>query len=235
MQDSLVFALMRHGDYEQPAGIPSALLPYPLTSLGRDQADQAVAGLLAFAKANQLTLIKSIDSSQQLRAWQTAQIVAEGLAANGRFVVEEYRQLSERSVGALANLTVTEIEQVMEADPRYSSPPAGWKADSHFCLPFQGAESLMQAGQRVADHIRATEKNLAVVADKQLKIIVGHGASIRHACVHLGILKLDDVAKISMHHATPIYITCRDGIWRHIGGEWKQRSAGSTGDEIRES
>jgi 2,3-bisphosphoglycerate-dependent phosphoglycerate mutase len=184
--------------------------------------------LQAYAQKFELEIELVIDSSRQLRAWQTATLIAELLGTS--FRVEEFPDLAERSVGAVANLTVAEIEALFVADPRYSVPPAGWKSDSHYRLPFQDAESLLDAGSRVAGHIERRYQQLP--AKGMLKVIVGHGASIRHACVRLGVLDFEDVAKVSMHHARPVYICCQSDGWQRVGGEWKKRSSG--GDEIRE-
>jgi len=229
MFTSPVFALIRHGDYHQPLGVPSALLPYQLTEEGFQQARAAGSVCEQFATINDLKLHPVLDSSLQLRAWQTAQLIAETLA--GDFQVHEHVCISERSMGAAANLTVQQIETILNNDPRYEVPLGSWKSDSHYCLPFQGAESLMQAGERVAQHIKDQSTE---VAPSTLKIIVGHGAAIRHACVHLGILDLTMVSTISMHHARPVFISCFEDGWRMVGGEWKQRARSGEGDEIRE-
>lgn len=224
-----VFALIRHGDYHQPPGVPSALLPYQLTEDGFQQARAAGVVCEEFSTVNKLKLHPILDSSLQLRAWQTAELIAETLV--DEFQVAEHACLSERSVGAVANLTVQQIEVLLNNDPRYEVAPDSWKSDSHYCLPFQGAESLLQAGQRVAQHI---EDQSTAIAPATLKIIVGHGAAIRHACVHLGILDLTLVSTISMHHARPVFISCFEDGWRMVGGEWKQRARSGEGDEIRE-
>lgn len=234
MRTSPTFALVRHGDYHQPLNVPSALLPHPLTPEGIEQAHNAAMSLMRYADSEGLEIETALDSSHQLRAWQTASLIADSLKEMNRdkeYGVEEFSALSERSVGAVANLTVTEIESILAADPRYPAPPTSWKSDSHYCLPFQGAESLIEAGARVARHIEFRQSQLH---DKPvLKVIVGHGASIRHACVRLGLLDLSGVAKISMHHAAPVYIVGDVDGWRKVAGEWKQRSRNG-GDEIRE-
>lgn len=237
MDASPTFALVRHGDYHQPLNVPSALLPYPLTDLGVAQARDAAISLMRYAEAADLDIELVVDSSQQLRSWQTATLIAESIAGSLGLVVrvEEYPELAERSVGAMANLTVAEIESVLSQDPRYPAPPSGWKSDSHYCLPFLGAESLLDAGARVAKHIEYRHSQLESQRQpaRILKVIVGHGASIRHACAALGLLDVSAVAKISMHHATPVYISRQIDGWQKVAGEWKQRSNG--GDEIRES
>ena len=251
MHKSSVIALIRHGDYQQPIGVPSALLPYQLTDLGFHQARDAAASCVNYAAQLGLTIDPILDSSMQLRAWQTATLMAESFFKEkpceefneesdvvGSFGVEEFSDLSERSVGAVANLTVSAIEKLLTDDPRYAQPPSGWKSNSQYCLPFQGAESLLQAGERVAGHVQWRMEQLNEPFDKRrLKIIVGHGAAIRHACVHLGLLELESVAAISMHHARPIFIAKEEFGWRMVGGAWKLRTADigrDDGDEIRE-
>ncbi|MGK0469693.1 MAG: broad specificity phosphatase PhoE [Candidatus Azotimanducaceae bacterium] len=236
MNELSVIALIRHGDYHQPSGVPSALLPYRLTDLGFQQARDAVTSCVVYAEQHGLTIDPVLDSSMQLRAWQTASLMAESLSGElsqiaGSFGVQEFSNLSERSVGAVANLTVSAIETLLADDPRYSTPQPGWKSNSQYCLPFQGAESLLVAGKRVADHVQWRAEQLD---EPRLKILVGHGAAIRHACVHLGLLDLDSVSTISMHHARPVFISKEITGWRMAGGTWKQRTASSEGDEIRE-
>ncbi|MFN3236450.1 MAG: histidine phosphatase family protein [Pseudomonadales bacterium] len=227
-----VIALIRHGDYHQPEQVPSALLPYPLTAQGRGQALAAAANIKMVASEYALEVDLTLHSSRQLRAWETATIMANELGS--QFTVAEYPELSERSVGAVANLTVGQIEQILADDPRYAVPPNGWKSDSHYCLPFQGAESLIHAGQRVAGHVRHVAEQLEEAGTGKLKIIVGHGASIRHACAELNILDLKMVKSISMYHASPVYFSFRQGSWQHLTGEWKPRKGSNDGDEIRE-
>jgi len=251
-----VIALIRHGDYRQPVGVPSALLPYQLTDLGFQQARDAAASCVIYAEQNGLTIDPILDSSMQLRAWQTATLMAESFSEEqadvaAAFGVQEFSDLSERSVGAVANLSVAAIELLLAEDPRYPSPPPGWKSNSHYCLPFQGAESLTEAGKRVAHHLqwRADQFDLLpnqlpnqlskqlskqLYNQQRLKIVVGHGAAIRHACVHLGLLDLESVSTISMHHARPVFVAKDDTGWHMVGGAWKSRSANNDGDEIRE-
>lgn len=220
MADPRCVAFFRHGDYDQRKGVPSARQPWALTDHGIDQA-QAGAGLLQEMIAEfGLTLSPKIHSSRQLRAWQTARILADGLEASGLRIDEitETSGLGERSLGSAANLTVAEVEDALRNDPRYDAPPIGWKSDSDYCLPLEGAESLMQSGARVAEYITQTAK------PNRLTVYVGHGASYRHACYHLGILNREDIAAYSMFHARPSLICHqRDGTWRHLAGAWKVR------------
>ena len=121
-----------------------------------------------------------------------------------------------------------DIEKVVAADPRYGAPPKGWKSDSHYRLPLQGAESLMEAGVRVARHVARRMEDLAETAEANtLKLFVGHGAAFRHAAVHLGILAADEVGRLSMYHCRPVYLeTDGHGAWTHLMGPWKQRHPG---------
>ncbi|MCG8406975.1 MAG: hypothetical protein MI923_17395, partial [Phycisphaerales bacterium] len=74
------------------------------------------------------------------------------------------------------------------------------------------------------------------VTKDTLQLFVGHGAAFRHAAHHLELLAFDQLAKLSMYHAEPIYLEyCPSepvasdqsrGSWRKIGGDWKIRLQG---------
>ncbi|MCG7628763.1 histidine phosphatase family protein [Epibacterium sp. MM17-32] len=223
-----VIALVRHGAYAQRPAAPSALQPFPLTEEGKAQAQACGSALDRILNAETLKLAPVIHASHQLRAWQTADLIAQTLRAAGHHVaqISETADLAERSVGAVANLTTSEIETLLDVDPRYASAPAGWKSDSHYRLPFQGAESLMEAGARVASHLT----DVARAADAgTLTICVGHGASFRHAAHHLGLLQLSEIPQLSMFHAQPLLLCYMGhGRWAHFGGAWKQRQRQET-------
>jgi 2,3-bisphosphoglycerate-dependent phosphoglycerate mutase len=170
-----------------------------------------------------------VDSSQLLRAWQTARIINEELA--GKFEtppqLSGFDDLAERGLGSAANLSTTAIEAVVREDPRFEELPAGWKSNSGFRLPLQGAESLLEAGQRVAAHIGRQMEVLAAQdpATDTLKLFVGHGAAFRHAAYHMGVLSFDQIAQLSMYHAQPVFLEfLSDNRWQHVGGEWKVRA-----------
>jgi len=223
----LIAALVRHGDYRQLANTPSAHQPWPLTSEGENQAREGAQHLLETIVRNEWKLVPCIDSSRMLRAWQTAVIFADRLAERAVSTpqVESYDALAERSVGCLANLTTVQIESVLQQDPRVAAPPADWKADSHYRLPLQGAESLLEAGERVARHLSQTMAALPPDRHDRIKIFIGHGAAFRHAAWHLGVLAFRQLRQLSMYHCQPVLIEyLPDAQWRHVEGEWKQRS-----------
>ncbi|MEA3413106.1 MAG: histidine phosphatase family protein [Pseudomonadota bacterium] len=226
MSDSgpLIAALVRHCDYRQLPDVPSAHQPFPLTETGRRQAREA-AGLVREAiEDHGWSTLPGIDSSQLLRAWETARIIAAEPGPPAA-PVETFDALAERGLGCAANLTVGQIEDIIRADPRFDAPPAGWKSASHYRLPLQGAESLMQAGRRVADHlIRRIDELRANGNHSGVKLFVGHGAAFRHAAFHLGVLDFGEISKFSMYHGRPVFLEALpDGSWRHRAGKWKVR------------
>jgi len=219
---SKYISLIRHGDYLQRPSAPSAFQPFTLTPVGELQAAKAVILLEKFISTQNLKIHPCLYSSSLLRAWQTADIIRQDLTQE-QLPIESSIQLAERCVGSVANLTVEEIEQVLEQDPRYGKPPEKWKSDSFYCLPFPGAESLMEAGERVADYLRSIANKLA---ESELAIVVAHGASFRHAAHQLGILEQSDISKLSMYHCKPIFIEVPDVVtekWSHVSGDWKVR------------
>ena len=224
----VIAALIRHGDYQQLPDTPSAHQPFPLSDVGIEQARTCAARLITDIAQNGWSLDPSIDSSKLLRAWQTASLISQTLRQRGQAncCIAEFDDLAERSLGIAGNLSLTQINDVIAADPRCDPLPTDWKINSDFRLPVPGAESLIDAGARVAAHVRA---RIAASAERKgdtvLKVFVGHGAAIRHAAFHLGIIDRDDIARLSMHHARPIYVATQGGTWQHIGGTWKKRQA----------
>lgn len=223
-----IAALVRHGDYHQLPETPSAHQPFPLNDEGVRQAVEAATALSDVISRSDWSLAPVIDSSRMLRAWQTAGIFADRLAdaTDNDLRVESLDELAERSVGCAANLTTGQIEAVLRNDPRTEVPPAGWKADSRYCLPLQGAESLLQAGQRVAAHLSRSMAALPADRRDRLKLFIGHGAAFRHAAYHMGVLAFDELRRLSMFHCHPVLIEyLPGGQWRHIDGDWKVRAA----------
>jgi 2,3-bisphosphoglycerate-dependent phosphoglycerate mutase len=228
----VIAALLRHGEYHQLRDTPSALQPFPLTDSGVEQAERSVTLIQGVLRMFDWSLHPVIDSSRLLRGWQTAEVMRKGLqrGLQQQLKIESFDALAERSLGSAANLTLRQIEAVLEEDPRFGPPPADWKSDSQYRLPLQGAESLMEAGARVAAHLeqRLAELKTDTEVDT-VKIFVGHGAALRHAAHHLGILAFEQIAKLSMYHCRPVFIErLTAGVWRHLTGEWKVRSEGES-------
>ncbi len=219
------FIFLRHAHYQQPEGVPSALLPHPLTPEGIQQAKKGAQKLISFFKGKEKQLPQYIETSSLLRTYQTAEIISEAL--NMEFSIDlkivETDQLAERKMGPMANLTVKEIEAVLEKDPRYSAPPPNWKSSKNYRLPFIDCESLAMAGQRVANYIKTTPSN-HIQNTNAFRILVGHGASFRYACAALDILQETQIPSLSMHYAEPLFFQQEKQVWKHIGGNWKQRN-----------
>ncbi|MDG4812332.1 histidine phosphatase family protein [Hydrogenovibrio sp. 3SP14C1] len=227
-----ILAFIRHGEYDQRPNTPSALQSGALTSIGLQQSLKAAYQLQTFLTENTLPLCPQIECSNALRAWQTADIIQSSLQSEhlNRLTVHIEPDLHERSVGIMTNLTIKEIEDYLSQDPRVASPPKNWKSDSHYCLPCEGAESLMQAGERVKNVIDQHFNQRVQHNQSQVKVVVGHGAAFRHAAYLLGILEFDDIAQLSMHHATPLFFeySPSSGHWKKIAGEWKKRTTINT-------
>ncbi|MFK5986092.1 MAG: histidine phosphatase family protein [Pseudomonadota bacterium] len=228
----LIAAFLRHGEYQQLPGVPSAMQPFALNEKGLKQAYQVASNILSDCQQMQAIIHSEINSSALLRAWQTAQQLRAGLLAelgkitSVEFSINQSEKLTERSVGCVANLNITQIENILTADPRYSCPPKNWKSDSYYSLPFQGAESLMDAGLRVAQFIAQKMQQLkSRICQDTIMIFVGHGAAFRHAAYHLSVLEYEQIAQLSMFHAQPIYIELKQqGQFQHIFGKWKVRN-----------
>ena len=229
----IVAALVRHGDYFQPEGVPSAQLPHPLTDKGIEQARSVGSRLHDESRELGLQLDPVLDCSTLLRARQTAELAAAALDRidGQRFTFAEFAELGERSVGAAANLTVDAIAAALRVDPRCSELPAGWKGHPRFRLPVPGSESLLMAGARVAAHIEGRAHQLRCQAGPDvLKVFVGHGGALRHAAVCMGALELLEVSKLSMHHCGYVLLEHIEdpdggpGRWHKVGGCWKERS-----------
>lgn len=227
----LFLAFVRHGDYQQKKRTPSAFQPFSLSEKGQQQAALSADKLQDFAQQHNLKIKSAIYSSNLLRAWQTAKIIKDTLK-DRKCHIESSSALNERSVGSVANLSVEEIESLLKLDPRYECPEFNWKSDTYYCLPFDGAESLMQAGERVANFIRKTFIEVKQNAKKDtLVVMVGHGAAFRHAAHLLGILEFDEIAKYSMFHADPLFFemtpcqNTRSHCFEKVQGEWKVRKS----------
>ncbi len=218
-------ALIRHAKYHQRNNVPSAHQPFDLSEEGNCEAGAAAKLVHGLSQELDAELHPVVDTSQMLRTWRTAQILTARLPQKN-FTLESFEDLAERGVGAAANLTLTEIQLIVDGDPRYDSLPEGWKSDSNFVLPFQGAESLMQSGERVARHIQNRMRQISP-ENNVIKLFVGHGASFRHAAYVLGILEFKDIRTLSMHHARPVVFELSSNCkWTHVAGNWKIRASG---------
>jgi broad specificity phosphatase PhoE len=227
----LIAALLRHGAYDQPKNVPGAHNPHPLTSEGERQARAAASLLIEAAERFECVLHAEIDSSDLLRAWGTARVVADALTGSlGReFQVVEFPALRERGLGSAANLTLGQIDQIFRRDPRVPAIPRDWRSRSEYRLPLPGAESLMEAGARAAEHLAGRLDALAgQVTTDTMRIFVGHGGSTRHAAVHLGLLEVEQTPDLTMEYCQPIFWEkTADAGWRHLGGDWKKRVSSS--------
>jgi len=231
MNDSIA-VLIRHAEYHQLTNTPSAWQPFGLTAAGFAQAVQGADAITTFAVKNNLPLCPQIDCSSLLRAWQTAehircQLLDGPLSEKNDLHLASFDALAERSVGSVANLSSTQIEELARQDPRFDALPPNWKSASEFKLPFAGAESLMQAGQRVARHLLQSMQALSSSGQACIKLFVGHGAAFRHAAYHLGILEKKQIVRLSMFHAHPVFFRYHQNKpWQHLAGDWKIRHAG---------
>ena len=226
----IYFAFIRHGDYQQKANVPSAFQPYPLSEKGTTEALQCADKLLAFARQNDVVIDAVIDCSEMLRSWQTADVIGQALNKSGLSAphsVQSFPALAERCVGSLANLDVDAITDIINRDPRFENVPKDWKSNSDYCLPVPGAESLMMAGERVAGHIQwrlQTIRSNDDSRDRLLKLVVVHGASLRHGAYRLGILAREQIHKLSMYHCEPMIFSVDDNdTWHLCQGNWKVR------------
>ena len=221
-----IAALVRHGDYHQLAETPSAHQPFGLNARGHEQAKRGAELMKRQLAENGWVLDAQVVSSTLLRAWQTAELFIDTLSTTSSEPIQHRSEsaLCERCVGSAANLTSDQIYRVVESDPRLETPPADWKSNSHYRLPLEGAESLMEAGERVAGCLSRELEALKESEQPRVRLFVGHGAAFRHAAHRLGVLPFERIAELSMYHAHPVYLElCADGQWRHVGGNWKER------------
>lgn len=217
---SIAIALIRHGNYHQRANTPSAHQPWSLNDEGRQQARDCAAHLTHLAHELNLSIHSQWFSSPLARAHETALILNETLQTNAEIIISD--SLMERGLGAANNLTIEEIESCLQRLQLLEETPSDWKSNSHFRLPLPGAESLIEAGIRVATQLVeiASDPDMHDV----LVPVIGHGAAFRHAAYHLGAMEFDDIKRYSMHFAQPVIIRQTSaGGWAHCAGEWKVR------------
>jgi len=217
--DGTRLALIRHGAYHQLDNTPSALQPFPLSDEGQNHARQGARELAQGLQTLGWKETPQLHSSVLLRAWQTAEIYAQTLGLS--VPPEQSPALCERSVGSAANLSIKAIEALLADDPRYLPPPRDWKSRSDYRLPLPGAESLDEAGARVAQYILS--QCAANGERKPVQLFVGHGAAFRHAARDLGILETAEIPGLSMHHGRGLLFEYRDKSWTLLSGAWKTR------------
>ena len=225
-----IAAFVRHGHFDRPEGVASAHSLFPLSERGRDQARHAVDPILELCEEMGLELDSRIEASQLLRAWETANLIAESLTArtNKRFHVLQRDELVERGLGSCANMTFDEIRAILAADPRLGILPVGWRRMPEFRLPVQGAESLMQAGARTATRVATSLASIPVEDPRDLmRLFVAHSGCLRHAAVQLGALDVRVVPGLSMDFAQAVFVEkLPNGDWVHIAGQFKKRLPG---------
>ena len=226
-----VAAFVRHGHFDRPEGVASAHSLFPLSELGREQARGAADPILESCEELGLELDPRIEASQLLRAWETANLIAETLAkrTGQRFYVVQRNELIERGLGSCANMTFDRISTMLAADPRLGSLPEGWRRMPEFRLPVQGAESLMEAGARTATRVATSIDSIPEVDSRDLmRLFVAHSGCLRHAAVQLGAIDVRVVAGLSMDFAQSVYVEkLPTGDWVHIAGQFKKRIPGS--------
>lgn len=228
----ITIAFLRHGHYQQLENTPSASQPFALTEEGKRQAVYAGKTLESMAEEQGLMLWPEVFSSTLLRAWQTADLIKEQWSQPAQVTSDS--RLNERSVGALANLPLEQIEQVLRDDPRVHTPPTNWKQNRQYRLPFEGAESLQAAGLRVAECLKTIVNRIDQTVDTPvLVVVVGHGAAFRHAAYELGLLTETQIAERSMFYGQPLYLNASfsDQAWQKIGGDWKYRTDHNPSEE----
>jgi 2,3-bisphosphoglycerate-dependent phosphoglycerate mutase len=226
-----VAAFVRHGHFDRPEGTASAHSLYPLSAEGRGQATRAAVPILEMCRDLDLEIDSRIEASQLLRAWQTAKIVGEALGerTGERFYVIQRDELIERGLGSATNMTFERIHEMLAADPRVGPLPDGWRRMPEFRLPVQGAESLMQAGARVASRVASSINSIPDDDERDVvRLFVAHSGCLRHAAVALGAVDVRVVPGLSMDFAQTVMIEkLPNGDWVHVGGQFRKHLSGA--------
>lgn len=221
-----VAAFIRHGHFDRPEGTASAHSLFPLSAKGRAQATAAAKTVAALCEEHGLEIDNRVEASQLLRAWETANLLSEGLAKRtGQSLhVIQRDELIERGLGSAANMTFDRIQQMIESDPRIGPLPEGWRRVPEFRLPVQGAESLMQAGARVAARVAASIESIPEDDSRDVvRLFVAHSGCLRHAAVVLGALDVRKVSGLSMDFLQVVLIEQHaNGEWVHLAGEFEK-------------
>jgi 2,3-bisphosphoglycerate-dependent phosphoglycerate mutase len=226
-----VAAFVRHGHFDRPENVASAHSLFPLSQRGREQARRAVDPILELCEEMGLELDPRIESSQLLRAWETANLIAESLTmrTGKRFHVLQRDELVERGLGSCANMTFDAIRTMLSADPRLGTLPENWRRMPEFRLPVQGAESLMQAGARTATRVATSLASIPADDPRDLiRLFVAHSGCLRHAAVQLGAVDVRVVPGLSMDFTQAVFVEkVPNGDWVQIAGQFKKRLPGT--------
>lgn len=226
-----VAAFVRHGHFERPEGTASAHSLYPLSAEGRGQAARAAVPILEMCRDLGLEIDPQIEASQLLRAWETAKILgaALGEATGQTFRVMQRDELIERGLGSATNMNFERVHELLAADPRLGPLPEGWRRMPEFRLPVQGAESLMQAGARVATRVASSLERVPDSDPRNVvRLFVAHSGCLRHAAVVLGALDVRTVPELSMDFAQTVMIEkLPNGDWVHVAGQFRKHLPGS--------
>jgi len=222
-----VAGLVRHGHFDRPDQTASAQSLFPLSATGQDQARRAVDPILDYCEELGLELDSRLESSQLLRAWETANLIAEALTARTgrRFHVLQRDELIERGLGSCANMTFGAIGEMLGQDPRLGPLPENWRRLPEFRLPVQGSESLMQAGARAAARIATSLDSIPAEDPRDvMRLFVAHSGCLRHAAVALGAIDVRVVPELSMDFAQTVLVEkLPRGDWVHIAGEFRKQ------------
>ena len=225
-----IAAFVRHGDFDRPENTASAHSPRALSSLGRAQAQAAAAPIAALCREHGLTIDERIEASQLLRAWETAKVLAPALEreTGRRHRVIQRDELMERGLGSAANLTFDQITELLARDPRLDPLPEGWRRMPEYRLPLPGAESLMQAGARVAARVAASIDSIPDDDPTDVaRLFVAHSGCLRHAAVVLGAIDVRHVAELSLDFLGCVLLEkTPSGDWVHLAGEFAKQAPG---------
>jgi 2,3-bisphosphoglycerate-dependent phosphoglycerate mutase len=126
-------------------------------------------------------------------------------------------------------MTFERIQEMLAADPRLGPLPDGWRRMPEFRLPVQGAESLMQAGARVAARVATSIDSIPDEDPRDVvRLFVAHSGCLRHAAVALGAIDVRTVPELSMDFAQTVMIEkLPNGEWVHIGGQFRKYLSGT--------
>ncbi len=171
--------LVRHGVHDLLDRVLVGRSPgVGLSPLGQRQARQLATRLAPEG-------VTAVQSSPQLRARETAELIADALG----LAVEVVPALDELDAGEWTGRAFAELEQ----DPRWRS----WNASRSTARP-PGGESMGELQRRVLGHIEAVA---ARHADDRL-VVVSHAEPIRAALLHYGRLHLDDFLRVPIDPAS---------------------------------